>query len=141
VTPGLSQRVRKTHQTSQARRTDGQAIARLIGTTADRVPFPETTPAREIHDRLKDRVALATQFVRPIARTSVRRPVPPEVRAPRFFSCLFCPGPATPARLRICFHGLAGITAPRPQLAPTDDKYDVAGRLFIPAPSQTDGKP
>ena len=30
-----------------------EAEARLIGTTADRVPFPATALAREIHSRLK----------------------------------------------------------------------------------------
>ena len=93
MTPGLSQHVRKTHQTSQARRTDGQAIARLIGTTADHVPFPATTLAREIHFRLKNQVAIATHFVRPIARTSVRRQVSREVRAVRDFFAFSVPAP------------------------------------------------
>ena len=96
MTPGLSQHVRKTHQTSQARRTDGQAKARLIGTTADRVPLPVTAPAREIHNRLKPQVASATHFVRPIARTSVRRRVPPAVRASCAFFRLFLSRPRNP---------------------------------------------
>ena len=52
VTPGLSQRLRKTQQASQARRTDGQAKRLLTGEIADRFPFPLAAQARTIHDRL-----------------------------------------------------------------------------------------
>ena len=133
MTPGLSQHVRKTHQTSQARRTDGQAIARLIGTTADHVPFPATTLAREIHFRLKNPVACATHFVRPIARTSVRRRVAPEVRAPHILFLPFLSRPRNSGSAPDLLPTYAGRTASRPQLAPACDKYDAAGRLFIPA--------
>jgi len=98
VTPGLSQRLRKTHPASQARRTDGQAIRLLIGKTTDRFPFPVTTHARKIHHRLKDRVLCSTHFTRPIARTSVRRRVSPEVRATRDY---FLPSLFRPRNLRL----------------------------------------
>jgi hypothetical protein len=100
VTPGLSHRLRKTQQASQARRADGQAISPHTGETADRFPFPLTAQARQIHDHLKDEVALATPFVHPIARTLLRRPALRKVRAADFFShksvAARCPHTHTP---------------------------------------------